>query len=154
MKLNFINEAGNQIVLNIELSANIRDMRRMLFKLTEKVEHIELEGKIIPLTDNKLIHEYQISEQSNLKLIPISKKMIQTLLEENPQFLDNNSDMHPSNDLSLSIEFDTFDMPYKFEIQSKNVHKPNPLCMFSPKKLAREDLHESAHNKESELSIV
>lgn len=151
MKLNFINKAGNQIVLNIELSANIRDMRRMLFKLTGKVEHIELEGKIIPLADNKLINEYQIREQSNLKLIPISKKNETNLARGNSHFIDNDSDMHPSNDLPLSIEFDTFDMPYKFEIQSKNVHK---LGMFSQKKLAREDLNELAQNKENELSMV
>ncbi|WP_058533920.1 hypothetical protein [Legionella saoudiensis] len=125
MKLIFIDENGRKILLDSEPSASIQDIRHKLFELTGQFGHIEIDGKKIPVSDNKLIQDYQISELSCLKLLPTSKEEILNemeayIVEELSKLTssscaqDDLSDMHPHHVLKLDIELDSSNETIKY----------------------------------------
>lgn len=142
MKLTFTDENGRKIILDIEPSANILDIRHKLFELTGQFEHIELDGKKIPISDNKLIQDYQISELSCLKLLFTSKEAMLNELEEyickeisklTPSSCeqDDLSDMHPHHVPTLNLELDSLNETIKYssmhnrflKFSQANIHK-------------------------------
>lgn len=76
MHLTFVDYQGKKITLDVEPSDKILNISNKLFELTGRFDNIEIDGKkinfaeIYTAANNKLIKDYEINEQSSLKLLP------------------------------------------------------------------------------------